>query len=144
MTYYSVTWNNTCGGPYLVFSSIIQVTTPPFSRISLNPSSPYLLYELNVISPSQLLQLQIDCLNYATKHKYAKISKIVSFCRFYRFLCKNAVPWLSPRTNFWPSIKLYNTLYIKCLQGYKWALKKYFASENNPRLAIITKHYYWL
>ena len=52
-----------------------------------------------------------------------KILKKVRFCRFYWFLCKNTVPSLPPRTNFCPSIKLYNTLYIKHLQGYKWALK---------------------
>ena len=60
-----------------------------------------------------------------------KILKKVRFCRFYWFLCKNAVPSLSPpRTNFCPSIKLCNILYNGHLQGYKWALKKYFASEN--------------
>ena len=60
-----------------------------------------------------------------------KILKKVRFCRFYWFLCRNAVPSLSPRTNFCPSIKLCNTLYTKYLQRYKWALKKYFASEND-------------
>ena len=59
-----------------------------------------------------------------------KILKKVSFCIFYGFLCKNAVPCLSPQMNFCPSIKLYNTLCIKCLQGCKWALKKYIASES--------------
>ena len=60
-----------------------------------------------------------------------KILKKVRFCRFYWFLCKNAVPSLSPRTNFCPSVRLCNILYIKHLQGYEWALKKYFASGNN-------------
>ena len=55
--------------------------------------------------------------------------KKVRFCRFYWFLCKNAVPSLSPQRNFCPLLKLYNTLCIKCLQCCKWALKKYFASE---------------
>ena len=56
--------------------------------------------------------------------KYAKNSKKkVRFCRFYWFLCKNAVPSLFPRTNFCSSIKLCNTLYTELLQGYKWALK---------------------
>ena len=45
-----------------------------------------------------------------------KILKKVHFCRFYQFLCRNAVPSLSPRTNFCPSIKLCNTLYTKYLQ----------------------------
>ena len=48
-----------------------------------------------------------------------KILKKVRFCRFYWFLCKNAVPSLSPRTNFCPSVKLCNMLYIKHLQGYE-------------------------
>ena len=59
-----------------------------------------------------------------------KILKKLRFCRFYWFLCKNAVPSLSPRTNFCPSVKLCNMLCFNCLQGYKWALKKYFASES--------------
>ena len=37
---------------------------------------------------------------HATKCKYAKISKKVRFCRFYGFLCKNAVPCLSPENTF--------------------------------------------
>ena len=56
--------------------------------------------------------------------------KKVRFCRFYWFLCRNAVPSLSPRTNFCPSVKLCNILYIKHLQEHKQALKKYFASES--------------
>ena len=56
--------------------------------------------------------------------------KKVRFCRFYWFLCKNAVPSLSPRTNFRPSVRLCNILCIKCLQDYKWTLEKYFASAS--------------
>ena len=41
-----------------------------------------------------------------------KILKKVRFCRFYWFLCKNAVPRLSPRKHFYPSVKLYNTLCV--------------------------------
>ena len=63
---------------------------------------------------------------FAVYCKYAKNSKKVRFCRFYWLLCKNAVPSLPPRTNFFPLIKLYNALYIKRLQGYKWALKKIY------------------
>ena len=33
---------------------------------------------------------------FAVYCKYAKNSKKVDFCRFYRFLCKNAVPRLFP------------------------------------------------
>ena len=54
---------------------------------------------------------------FAVYCKYAKNYKKVSICRFYGFLCKNAVLCLSPRTNYYPSIKLYNTLCIKCLQS---------------------------
>ena len=57
--------------------------------------------------------------------------KKVHFCRLYQFLCRNAVPSLSPRTNLCPSVKLCNILYIKYLQEYKQALKKYFASESS-------------
>ena len=39
-----------------------------------------------------------------------KILKKMRFCRFYWFLCKNAVPSLPPRTNFCPSIEFCNTL----------------------------------
>ena len=53
-----------------------------------------------------------------------KILKKVRFCRFYGFLFKNTVLCLSPRTNFRPSVKSRNMLYIKCLQSSKWALKK--------------------
>ena len=60
-----------------------------------------------------------------------KILKKVRFYRFYGFLCKNAVPSLSPRSNFCPSIKPCITLHIRYLQDHKWALKKYFASANN-------------
>ena len=34
---------------------------------------------------------------FAVYCKYAKNSKKVSFCRFYRFLCKNAIPRLSAK-----------------------------------------------
>ena len=61
---------------------------------------------------------------HATKCKYAKNSKKVRFCRFYWFLCKKTVPSLPPRTNFCPSAKLCNILYVKYLQSFKWALKK--------------------
>ena len=59
-----------------------------------------------------------------------KVLKKVRFCRFYWFLCKNAAPSLSPpRTNFCPSAKLCNALYITCSQGYKWALKNILHRE---------------
>ena len=45
-----------------------------------------------------------------------KILKKVRFCRFYGFLCKNAVLCLSPRKHFYPSERLYKILKINCLQ----------------------------
>ena len=44
------------------------------------------------------------CLTIQRNTNMLKILKKVSFCRFYRFLCKNAVPRLSPQTDFWPSV----------------------------------------
>ena len=46
------------------------------------------------------------------------------------FFAEMQSPVCPPRTNFCPSVKHFNILYIKRLQDYKWALKKYFASEN--------------
>ena len=43
-----------------------------------------------------------------------KILKKVRFCRFYRFLCKNAVPRLSPEQIF---VLRYNTCKILCING---------------------------
>ena len=62
-----------------------------------------------------------------------KILKKVSFCRFYGFLCKNAVPCLPPRINFCSSGEFYNTLCIMCLQSSKWALKKTLHREVNSK-----------
>ena len=44
-----------------------------------------------------------------------KILKKVRFCRFYGFLCKNAVPSLSPRIHFCPSERPYKILNINYL-----------------------------
>ena len=60
-----------------------------------------------------------------------KILKKVRFCRFYRFLCKNAVPRLSPERTFVLRHNACKTLYINNIHGDKGALKKYSASENN-------------
>ena len=66
--------------------------------------------------------LQIKgCLTIQRNTNMLKILKKVRFCRFYWFLCKNAVTYLSPRKHFCPSAKLYNTLCIKQLQSPKWA-----------------------
>ena len=60
-----------------------------------------------------------------------KILKKVRFADFIGFFAKMQSPVCPPRTHFCPLIKLHNALYIKRLQGYKWALKKYFASGND-------------
>ena len=44
-----------------------------------------------------------------------KILKKVRFCRFYRFLCKNAVPRLSPEQIFALRYNIYITLCINVL-----------------------------
>ena len=51
-----------------------------------------------------------------------KILKIVRFCRFYWFLCKNAVPSLSPRISFCPSGEFCNTLNINWLNSVFYIL----------------------
>ena len=48
-----------------------------------------------------------------------KILKKVRFCRFYRFLCKNAVPRLSPERIFVLRCNACNTLCINDLQDIK-------------------------
>ena len=57
-----------------------------------------------------------------------KILKKVRFCRFYRFLCKNAVPRLSPERTFVLRYNACKTLYINNIHDNKGALKKYSAS----------------
>ena len=56
---------------------------------------------------------------FAVYCKYAKIPKKVRFCRFYRFLCKNAVPRLSPEQFFVLQHNAYNILCINGLQSTK-------------------------
>ena len=51
---------------------------------------------------------------FAVYCKYAKNSKKVDFCRFYQFLCINAVPRLSPERTFVLRCNL-QQLYIKHL-----------------------------
>ena len=47
------------------------------------------------------VSLQIKgCLTIQRNTNMLKILKKVRFCRFYRFLCKNAVPCLSPERAF--------------------------------------------
>ena len=48
-----------------------------------------------------------------------KILKKVRFCRFYRFLCKNAVPRLSPERTFVLRQNTHKVLCINNIQGIK-------------------------
>ena len=48
-----------------------------------------------------------------------KILKKVRFCRFYRFLCKNAVPRLSPERTFVLRRNTYKALCINNIQSVK-------------------------
>ena len=48
-----------------------------------------------------------------------KILKKVRFCRFYRFLCKNAVPRLSPERTFVLRQNTYKMLCINDIQSIK-------------------------
>ncbi len=59
------------------------------------------------------------------------ILKKERFCRFYRFLCKNAVPCLSPKRTFVLRCNTYKKLCICNIHNIKGALKKYYASESN-------------
>lgn len=60
--------------------------------------------------------------------------KKVSFCRFYRFICKNAVPRLSPERTFFLQHNACKTPCVNVLQSTKQALKKYSASGNKRRI----------
>ena len=55
------------------------------------------------------------CLTIQRNTNMLKILKKVSFCRFYRFLCKNAVPRLSPEQFFVLRCNDYKALYINDL-----------------------------
>ena len=59
------------------------------------------------------------CLTIQRNTNMLKILKKVSFCRFYRFLCKNAVPRLSPERIFVLRCNACNTLCINDLQDIK-------------------------
>ena len=54
------------------------------------------------------------CLTIQRNTNMLKILKKVSFCRFYRFLCKNAVPLLSPEQIF---ALRHNAYKILCING---------------------------
>ena len=57
------------------------------------------------------------CLAIQRNTNMLKILKKVRFCRFYRFLCKNAVPRLSPEQFFVLQHNAYNILCINGLQN---------------------------
>ena len=71
------------------------------------------------------------CLTIQRNTNMLKILKKVDFCRFYQFLCKNAVPRLSPELTFILQCNTCNILYINNIYNSKEALKKYSASGNN-------------
>ena len=58
-----------------------------------------------------------SCFTIQRNTNMLKILKKVRFCRFYRFLCKNAVPRLSPEQIFVLRYNTYNTLCINGLQN---------------------------
>ena len=60
-----------------------------------------------------LLSIQ-GCLTIQRNTNMLKILKKVRFCRFYRFLCKNAVPRLSPERTF---VLRHNTCKTLCING---------------------------
>ena len=60
-----------------------------------------------------------SCFTIQRNTNMLKILKKVRFCRFYRFLCKNAVPRLSPEQFFTLRHKAYKALCINELQSTK-------------------------
>ena len=56
---------------------------------------------------------------FAVYCKYAKKSKKSAFLQILLVSLQKCSPQSVPRTNFCPSVKLYNTLCIKYLQGYE-------------------------
>ena len=66
-----------------------------------------------------ILPLVKGCFTIQRNTNMLKILKKVSFCRFYRFLCKNAVPRLSPERTFALRHNAYKALCINYLQSVK-------------------------
>ena len=60
-----------------------------------------------------------SCFTIQRNTNMLKILKKVRFCRFYRFLCKNAVPRLSPERTFVLRQNAYKVLCISDLQSIK-------------------------
>ena len=56
---------------------------------------------------------------FAVYCKYAKNSKKSAFLQILLVSLQKCSPLSVPRTNFCPSVKFYNTICIKYLQGYK-------------------------
>ena len=73
-----------------------------------------------------------------------KILKKVRFCRFYGFLCKNAVPSLSPeytfvlRRDFIRYWILINYLFIVCILLFAWANKR---SASGSDFSVLNGYY---
>ena len=60
-----------------------------------------------------------SCFTIQRNTNMLKILKKVRFCRFYRFLCKNAVPRLSPERTFVLRQNTYKVLCINNIQSIK-------------------------
>ena len=60
-----------------------------------------------------------SCFTIQRNTNMLKILKKVSFCRFYRFLCKNAVARLSPERTFFLQYNVCKTLRVNYLQSVK-------------------------
>ena len=61
---------------------------------------------------------------FAVYCKYAKNSKKSAFLQILCVSLQKCSPQSVPPNKLLSFAKLYNILYIKCLQSYKWALKK--------------------
>ena len=81
---------------------------------------------------------------FAVYCKYAKKSKKSAFLQILWVSLQKCSPQSVPRINFCPLTKLYNALYIKNLQGYKWALKnilhRQIRRDCNSRMRIIGQY----
>ena len=66
-----------------------------------------------------ILPLIKGCFTIQRNTNMLKILKKVRFCRFYRFLCKNAVPRLSPERTFVLRRSTYKALCINDIQSVK-------------------------
>ena len=81
---------------------------------------------------------------FAVYCKYAKKSKKSAFLHILLVSLQKCSPQSVPRTNFCPSVKSCNILYIKCLQSSKWALKNSASAKAVKRMALIISDLHFL